>query len=93
MCTTGDGSRFCLKKGTEHNSNTIKFHLSYEGVLVQSCWSSKVHHFNKPCKSYTSAKIDKVFHLSDDKHLRTLNEVMTCPLEYDSSKKPRSDSI
>jgi hypothetical protein len=80
MCTTGEGSRFCLKKGAEHNSNTIKFHLNKDGILVQSCWSAKVHRYDRPCKSYTSLKEGKYFKLESPAHLELLKAVMTSPL-------------
>lgn len=87
LCTTGEGSRFCLKKGAEHNSSTVKFHLGADGTLVQSCWSPKVYHFGTPCKNYTSAKVSKQAILSTAADKKVLVQIMTSPLEKDHSAK------
>jgi len=49
----GEGSDYCHNKPGTHGSNTIRFHVDFEGNIQQSCWSHKVYG-GKPCSKKTT---------------------------------------
>jgi hypothetical protein len=54
MRVKGEGSSYCMNKGDDHNSATIYFVLTTEGV-VQRCWSrKKIKRRYDYCQKYSS---------------------------------------
>lgn len=86
----GEGSQFCVKKGADHSRNTIKFHLTPDGILVQGCWSPNMHN-GQVCKNITSKHVGIVYHLKYEE-FPTLVNVMTTPLAKDLQSETPSTS-
>jgi len=60
----GEGSHYCHNKAGMHASNTIRFHVDYQGNIYQGCWCMKTYN-GKICSKQTtkgmSGFISKMF--------------------------------
>jgi len=49
----GEGSHYCHNKPGMHGSNTIRFHVDYQGNIYQGCWCMKTYN-GKVCSRQTT---------------------------------------
>jgi len=60
----GEGSHYCHNKAGMHASNTIRFHVDYQGNIYQGCWCMKTYNGKICSKQTTEGKsgfISKMF--------------------------------
>jgi hypothetical protein len=56
----GPGSKYCHNKLGEHTTNRARFHITFKGDVVQSCWSVKSDGNGNPCNKATTAGNSKL---------------------------------